>query len=387
MRIARILGRANIGGPARTVIHLCRRLATHGCETVLLVGDSEPFEGDLLHGVDDIELRRIPQLRRRLSLRDPLAVGAVTAALRAFDPDLVHTHAAKAGLFGRLAARRLDRRPRVCHTFHGHILQGYFPRPVAALFAGLERRLARDTDRLIAVSATVRDELVLRHRVAARERFCVIENGIDLTPFRVRDAAARRRARRLLDLPDDGLPVLIVPARLAPIKDHALLFEALQRLPGSARPVRVELLGDGPSRADLQRRARQLPDDLRVTFHGFRSDLPDVLPAADAVVLTSKNEGLPLALLEAMAAGVPVVATAVGGVVDLIDHGREGLLAPPGDAASLALHLARLLTDVGLAADLGAAGRERVEQRHRIERVVDEHLALYRELLAGPVAR
>ena len=386
-RVARVLGRANVGGPARTVVHLCRRLASRGFETLLLVGDTEPFEGDLLDGVDDVVVRRVPELRRRLTLRDPFAVGALSRHLVEFRPDLVHTHAAKAGLLGRLAASRVDPRPVLCHTFHGHILHGYFPRPVSAALALLERRLARRTDRLIAVSKTVRDELVDRHRVADASRFDVIENGIDLAPFPRLDgedaASARRDARLRLGIADDGAPVVLVPARLAPIKGHDLLFAALARLPSAARPARVELLGDGPLRASLERAARDLAEDIEVRFHGFRDDLPRVLPAADVVVLPSRNEGLPLALIEAMAASLPVVATAVGGVVDLVTHGENGLLATPGDETSLALQLARVLTDLPFGRALGAAGRRRVEERHAIDRVVDQHEALYRSLLVG----
>lgn len=387
MRIARVLGRANVGGPARTVIALCRRLRDRGVATRLFVGEPGRGEGDLLEGVTDLDVVRVPELRRRIGPFDLRAVPRLRDRLAEFDPDLVHTHAAKAGVLGRRAALALPRLPRLVHTFHGHVLHGYFPRPVSALFAAIERRLARRTDALIAVSARVREELAVRHRVAPESAFTVIDNGVDLSRFEAPYAEVRRRARLRLEVDDPGVPLVLVPARLVPIKGHELLFAALRRLPASARPLRVDLLGDGPLRADLQRAARSLPDGVDVRFHGFRDDLPEVLPAADCVALPSVNEGQPLALIEAMAAGVPVVATAVGGVPDLVESGRDGLLATPGDAASFAFALARVLTDLELRRSLASAAREKALARHAIERVVDEHLLLYRRLVGGAAPR
>lgn len=384
MKVARILGRANVGGPAKTVIALCRRLVHEGIQTRLYVGESGPGEGDLLDGITDLDVVRIKELRRRVGLADLLAVPGLRAALQDFGPDVVHTHAAKAGFLGRRAAAGLRARPKIVHTFHGHILHGYFPAPVSAAFKVLERRLARESDALIAVSERVRDELVERHRIAPRTAFTVIDNGVDLSRFVPPDAVARRRARMRLEIDDVEALVILVPARLAPIKGHLLLFAALSRLPSEALPVRVEILGDGPSRDLLQRAARDLPDGVTTRFHGFRDDLPEVLPAADCVVLPSINEGMPLALIEAMAAGVPVVATAVGGVVDLIDNGTQGILATPGDASSLAFGLGRVLLDVELGRRMGLLGRARAQERYAIERVVQQHAALYRHLVGAP---
>ncbi len=381
-RIARILGRANVGGPARTVRALAEAFSGGGDETLLLVGAAGAREGELLES-GSFRVERIDALRRSLSPADLVAYRALKERLEEFRPDVVHTHAAKAGALGRKAALALARTPRIVHTFHGHVLDGYFSRPVTAAFRLLERRLARRTDRLVAVSRRVADDLVDRHRVASRERFTVIENGIDLARFPPPDAARREAARRLLDVRGDAARVVVVPARLVPIKAHALLFDALDRVPAATRPLEVHLLGDGPLRDALEARAGRLGEGIVARFHGFRDDLPDVLPGADAVVLSSRNEGLPLALLEAMAAEAPVVATAVGGVPDLVESGETGLLSTPGDPSSLAFALARVLTDLPLARRLAAAGRARVLERHGLDRVVEEHRALYDRLARG----
>jgi glycosyltransferase involved in cell wall biosynthesis len=265
------------------------------------------------------------------------------------------------------------------HTYHGHVLNGYFPRPVSALLRAVERRLARETDRLVAVSDRVADELVLRHRIAGRDRFEVIPNGVDLAACQPADAVSRRRGRLRLHV-DDSARLVLVPARLVPVKQHGLLFEALSRLPAQVLPLEVHLLGDGPLRARLERRAGRMREGIHIRFHGFRDDLPELLPAADLVVLASRNEGLPLALIEAMASGIPCVATAVGGVPDLIRPGETGWLAEPGDSRSLAFAMARVLGDLELSRSLGRAGRLHVEAHHDLERVLHQHLDLYRRL-------
>lgn len=382
MRVARILGRANVGGPIKTVLALCRRLREHGVTTRLFVGPSSPREGDRLDGVDDVDVVRIPELRRGANPLDLRGITRLRDALREFAPDIVHTHAAKAGLLGRCAAAGSAPRPRIVHTFHGHVLRGYFARPVVAVLAALERRLARTCDAIVAVGPRVADDLVDVFRIAPRERVTVIENGIDLVPFLGPKSKADARVALGLE-PRSSAPCIVVPARLATIKGHDLLLRALEHSALADRSIDVVLLGDGPLRAELEAAASRLRSRARVRCVGFVDAMEDVLPAADLVVLPSRNEGQPLALLEAMAAEVAVLATAVGGVPDLVTDGVDGFLVEPGDAAGLARRIAAALDDPGLRAACARRGRERVVERASIERVVAEHLALYRRLLVG----
>lgn len=380
MRVARILGRANVGGPIKTVLALCRRLSAYGVTTRLFVGPSGPREGDRLEGVDDVDVVRVPQLRRGASPFDWRGIAQLRRLLRDFAPDVVHTHTAKAGLLGRRAARALEPRPVIVHTFHGHVLRGYFAPPVVAALAALERWLARDCDAIVAVGARVASDLVDTFRVVERGRMVVIDNGIDLAPYAA--LPTRREARAALGLDADArAPCIVVPARLAAIKGHATLFGALAHEALAARDLDVVLLGDGPLRAGLERDAAQLGTGARVHFVGFVDAIERVLPAADVVVLPSINEGQPLALLEAMAAGVAVVATAVGGVPDLITDGLDGALVRPKDATALARRLADELDDDRGRSARAAAARQRVFRSGSIDRVVAEHLALYDRLL------
>jgi glycosyltransferase involved in cell wall biosynthesis len=383
IRIARILGRPNVGGPVRTVQHLTRKLAAFGYETLLLVGVSDEDEGDALAGITDgdgFTIRRIPSLRRSISLRDFVARRELERALAAFRPALVHTHAAKAGALGRRAAFSLAARPKIVHTYHGHSLAGYFPGPVAKCFAWIERGLARRSDAIVAVSERVRHELAEVHRVAPAARIEVIANGIDLAPFPAPTPEIRAAARAKLGCDEDRI-VLLVPARLVPIKDHAFLFAAMERMGERAAEFEVHLCGDGPLRRELESRAAALRG-VRVVFHGLRNDLPDVLPGADIVALTSKNEGMSLALIEAMASGAAIVATNVGGTPDLIEDGVTGRLVAAGDVDGLAATLTALARDGESRTRLGIAARARALEHHGIDRVVAAHDALYRRVLA-----
>lgn len=384
IKIARILGRPNIGGPVRTVLHLTRKLAAHGYQTLLLVGASDPGEGDALAGVSDGEgytIRRLPSLRRSIGVSDFKAKRELTRALAGFRPDLVHTHAAKAGALGRRAAFSIAPRPRIVHTYHGHSLAGYFPKPVAKVFAWIERGLARRTDAIVAVSSRVKDELARVHHIAPEERITVIENGIDLAPFPEPTAQSRATARRALGVGGDAF-VVLVPARLVAIKDHDFLFDAIARWPADAPRLEVHLCGDGPLRTRLESRARELAARARIVFHGFRDDLPRVLHGADVVALTSRNEGMSLALIEAMAAGCPIVATNVGGTPDVVEEGVTGRLVASRDVAGFVAALLALASAPEIRGRMSRAARERARGRHSIERVVDDHHALYRALLS-----
>lgn len=384
IRIARILGRPNVGGPVRTVLHLTRRLAHVGYETLLLVGTSEDDEGDALRDVKDgpgFSIRRVPSMRRSISFSDFVARRELAGALAEFEPTIVHTHAAKAGALGRRAAFSAKERPLVVHTYHGHSLSGYFPAPIARCFAWIERGLARRTDVLVAVSNRVKDELSRVHGVAPADRIRVIENGIDLTPFPRHEASTVSAARSTLGAAPDAF-VIVVPARLVPIKDHAFLFESCTRWPKDSPPLEIHCCGDGPLRRELEERSGLLPKQVRTVFHGFRCDLETTLAGADVVVLPSKNEGMSLALIEAMAAGVAIVATAVGGTPDLIEDRVDGRLVSSGDREGLLATLVELARDPARRAALGRAAEERARMRHSIERVVTEHDELYRALIA-----
>jgi glycosyltransferase involved in cell wall biosynthesis len=375
--VLRIITRLNVGGPARQALLLDRELPARGYRSQLIAGMEGPREGTLATPEDD--LVRLRSLRRPLNpVEDLRALGDLRREIRAGRPDVVHTHTAKAGALGRLAARRA-RVPVVVHTFHGHVLEAYFSRPVARAFVEAERRLARGTDALIAVSAAVRDEL-LALGIGDRRRWRVIPLGLELDPLlsELPDVAPARAA---LGLPTD-LPVVGIVGRLAPIKDHRTFLRAAARLAGQRPDVHFAVVGDGELRGELEPAFRASLGE-RVTFTGWVRDLPALYASLDVVALTSRNEGTPVSLIEAAAARRPVVATRVGGVADVVVDGRSGVLVPRGDDAALADAVEEIIGQPGRARAMGEAGRAHVSERFSARVLVDRIADLYEELLAA----
>ena len=369
-KILRLITRLNVGGPAHHALLLTRGLRPE-YDTVLAAGTPPADEGELLH--PDVSVRRVPLVREVSPRDDALALQAVRRLLVAQRPAILHTHTAKAGTIGRLSATTLSpgARPLTVHTFHGHVLQGYFGPNAERAIVTAETLLARRTDLLIAVSAEVRDELLDRG-VGRRGQFEVVPLGLDLSAF-LAVTGPSGQLRSALGL-DAGTPLLGIVGRLAPVKDHATLLSAMPLLPG----VHLAVVGDGALRGQLETQAVGLGVADRVHFTGWAPDVAGAVSDLDVVVLTSRNEGTPVSLIEASAAAKPVVATAVGGVPSVVQDGVSGRLVPPGDAAALAAALRHVLAEPG---QLGANGRQRVHQRFGAERLLADMRGLYTELL------
>jgi glycosyltransferase involved in cell wall biosynthesis len=325
-------------------------------------------------------------MRRDPGPGDLAALCTLVWILRRDRPRIVHTHAAKAGSLGRLATLiafpSRTRRPALVHTFHGHSLTGYFTPRSAAVFRRIERFLAARTDALIAVSDQVRDELVSLG-VADAGRFTIVRLGFDLSAFVV-DAAERSERRdmlrRELSIPGDGQLVTLI-ARLAPIKRVDRFLRVAVYLAARRPNVHFLVVGDGELREQLQVSPEAIRLDGRLSWAGFRRDVPDVCFASDVVVLTSDNEGTPVSLIEARAAGTPVVTTAVGGVASVVEHGNGGFVVEPSDERALALAVAEAL-DNRTVAERAAAAAGEVARVFSLEALVDRLDALYTQLLS-----
>jgi glycosyltransferase involved in cell wall biosynthesis len=299
----------------------------------------------------------------------------VAKELRRFRPHVVHTHLAKAGTVGRLAAK-LARVPAIVHTYHGHVFHGYFSPRKTALFLRIERLLARWTDRIV-VLGEAQEREILGFGVGRPAQMVRIPLGLELEPF-LRAEERRGELRAELGFGDE--PLVGIVARLVPIKAHELFLEAARRVHACCPDARFVIAGDGERRAELEALAAELGMGERTHFLGFRSDLARLYADLDAVVLCSRNEGLPVTLIEALAAARPVISTEVGAVRDLVEPGRTGLLVPSGDAAALAEGIVALLDDTAAAARMGEAGRAHVYPRLSIDRLERDIRGLYREL-------
>jgi glycosyltransferase involved in cell wall biosynthesis len=389
VRVLRLITRLNVGGPAIQAITLSDRLAERGFQTRLVHGRLSEGEGDMRYLLPaGVDATYVPSLQRSVApARDTLALMAICRLLRQTRPAIVHTHTAKAGTIGRIATAIYNqttgrRAPaRVVHTYHGHVLEGYFSPRTERLFTAVERQLAELTDAIVAISPQIKGELLDDRRIGRGEQYRVIALGFDLHALIAIDDEARRMARLSLEIPGDAHVVSTV-GRLTAIKQHRLFLEAAQRIARQDAAALFLIAGDGELRSQLEQLARELGIRDRTRFLGWRRDLPTVYGATDVFMLTSRNEGTPVALIESLAAGVPGVSTDVGGVRDVIDSDDVGLLIPFGDADALAGAVAALLSDNARRRSMGMRGRQSMAARYGVDRLVDDVTALYRDLLA-----
>lgn len=401
LRVMRIIDRLNVGGPAKHVVWLTAGLDRREFETLLVAGQVTDGERDMGYfaRAAEIEPLVIPEMSRELSPFDVVVVLKLFRQMLRFRPDVVHTHKSKAGAVARVAAflyrwlcpsalRGVPRDCKVVHTFHGHTFTGYFGPTKAKVFLAVERLLARfATDCIVTISEQQRGEIGGRFGVGRPEQFRVIPLGIDFDEV----ATAPSGLRQELGIGADDVLVATV-GRLCPIKNQRLFLEAARRITErpNGRPVRFVLVGDGELRRELEEEARRLGISERVTFTGFRQDAGRLYPDFDVMVLTSRNEGTPVTLIEALCAGRPVISTEVGGVVDLLGARREctdgvtrwdhGFTVPSDDAAALARAVERLIADPVTCRAMGERGRAFVRERMSKERLVAEVAGLYREL-------
>jgi glycosyltransferase involved in cell wall biosynthesis len=381
IRVALVIARLNIGGPATHVVQLAAGLPAERFEVRLIAGREGRSEGSMRYLAEKAGLAPvwIPELSPALAPSNLIAFVKVSRLIRQWRPDIVHTHTAMAGALGRTAAH-LAGVPVVVHTFHGHVLRGYFAPPAENLFRAIERSLARHSDMLITLSLSLREDLVAL-RVAAREKIQVIPLGME---FDALLAAPRRQGllRRELAVAPEA-PLVGSVGRLAPIKNHALLLQAARRMVDLGTPAHFVIVGDGELRAGLEHLSAQLGLQARVHFLGWRKDLTPIYSDLDLLALTSENEGTPVAVLEAMAAGVPVVATDVGGVPDVIRDGQTGYLVASQEAEVFAQAMARALREVDLSRSMSVRARAEVVARFGKERMLAETAGLYENLLAA----
>jgi glycosyltransferase involved in cell wall biosynthesis len=378
VRIVHAIARLNVGGAALSVLELAAGQRRRGHDVLVIAGRIPAGEASMEHVAKELDLPylHVASLQRAVSTTSDLAtIRAVRQLLRDRRPDVLHTHTAKAGTTGRIAALLAGgARPAVVvHTFHGHVLSGYFDPVRERVFRLVERALARSNGRLIAVSEEVRNDLV-SFRVAPREKIAVVPYGFDLDA-RVRSDAATRTRKRAEVGAEDGTFVIGWAGRLTAIKRPLDLV----RVAASVDRSMLVLAGDGELRDQVVKLVDELRMRDRVRLLGYVDDMGDWYAAFDAFLLTSLNEGAPVVAIEAQAAGVPVVATDAGGTRTVVADGETGFVVGIGDVQALSDRLCALRDDVGLRTRLAAVGRTRMREAFSIERMVDDVERVYEE--------
>lgn len=378
IRIVRIISRLNIGGPAIHVALLTALMNDETFESTLITGSIGDEEGDMTyyaaqHGVTPV---MVEALGRELHpLRDIRTLWELTRLLRKLKPDVVHTHTAKAGFVGRWAARFAGV-PVIVHTFHGHVFEGYFGPLKTRFFLSLEQATARITDVVLTLTQSLRRDLADKFRIARAERITVLPLGLDLAPI----AAVPRKAgafRARIGVPAET-PLVGIAGRMVPIKNHALFLDAAAQIHAQRTDVRFVIIGDGELRADLEQKIDALALREVVTVTGWISDMANAYADLDVFALSSINEGTPVTVIEALAAGCPVVATHVGGLPDLLEGGRLGKLVSSGNSHALAESILETLDNP----PDPMPGQQAVLSQYGIDRLVSDLSALYRAQLA-----
>jgi len=373
IRVLHIITRLDVGGSTENTVISVTRMPRTEFTSSLISGrtvDPPPHLSAALQtaGVPWFE---VPFLIRPVDLPNDLrALWHVLRLIRKLRPDIVHTHSSKAGFVGRLAAR-MAKVPHILYTPHGHVFHGYFSPFVTRRFILMERLAARWTDRIITLTDAEADQH-LAVGIGRRGQFVTIPSGIDLE--RVTTVTPRR-------LIAQG-PLVGTVARLVPVKGHRFLLDAIPKVLQRCPEAQFVFVGDGEMRPALEERARRLGLDGRITFAGYREDVPAVLAGMDALVLPSLNEGMGRVLVMAMALGKPIVATKVGGVPELLGYGQAGILVPPGDSAAIAEAVSALLCDPARVRALGEAGRRRASQ-YSAEAMVSALAKVYLEVMEG----
>jgi glycosyltransferase involved in cell wall biosynthesis len=354
-------------------------------ETILIGGLPEKGESDSLHVLKEYgvtptlipELQRIPNFKS-----DRAAYKRIKSIIKEFKPDIVHTHASKAGALGRRAAFSC-KVPVVVHTFHGHVFHSYFGKFKTGVFKFIERRLARKSSGIIAISNLQKRELVEEHKICASEKVKVIPLGFDLDKFQEDLNNKRINSRHQFAIQEDEIAVAIV-GRLAPIKNHKMFLDVVQLVvEKSTKKLRFFIVGDGDERPFIESELKQMPVFVshKIQMTSWIKDISSFNAGMDVLCLTSDNEGTPVSLIEAQAGNVPVVTTDVGGVRDIMIDGETGYVVPKNDVSLFAEKLLHLIEDNELRISMSKNGWEFVKEKFHYKTLVSNMEAYYKELI------
>ncbi|CAB1063583.1 hypothetical protein D1BOALGB6SA_8366 [Olavius sp. associated proteobacterium Delta 1] len=386
-KILHIITRLDMGGSAQNTLLTCHKLArkyeivlVHGLsqESNMTDSESEAVVRQINDArVNGVKIVQIPSLLRRISLvNDIRALYGLVRILKTEKPDVVHTHTSKAGILGRMAAK-IARIPLIVHTPHGHVFFGHFGPILSRVFLGVERLFGILTDRVIALSDGERSDYLDRN-VYPEDKLVQIHSGVDIEKFKQSPVSAVEK-KRSLGLDQNGLVVGFC-GWLLPIKGPMHLLKAMDEIWHDYEDIVLVFIGKGDLDVDLRTAALKSSANGRVNFLGWRDDVDEIMPIFDIFVLPSLNEGMGRVLVEAMAAGKPVVASNVGGIPDLVQHDYNGLLVAPGDEKALAAGIKQLINDPNKIKVMGQRGTELCNQ-FSAEAMIRKIDHLYEQLL------
>jgi len=389
-KVLRIINRLNIGGPTYNAAYLSKYLSDD-FETLLVAGEKDESEDSSQFILHELGLKPIivPEMKRAVNLKnDRIAYQKIKEIIADFKPDIVHTHASKAGAIGRLAAYKM-KVPVILHTFHGHVFHSYFGKVKTTIYKTIERKLARKSTKIIAISAIQKKELSKIHKIAKPNKIEVIPLGFDLNKFKENQNEKRNSFREKWLIEDDEIAIGII-GRLVPIKNHHFFLNVVKSISKiSTKKVRFLIIGDGELRDELENYCNQLEIDFSteknatnalLTFTSWITDIDVALAGLDIVALTSKNEGTPVSLIEAQAAGKPIVAVNVGGIENIVIPNETALLSNINDEQLFTENMLSLIEENNKRIAFSQKGTHVFKSFH-YDRLVGDMEKLYCQLL------
>lgn len=383
IRVLRIINRFNIGGPTYNATFLTRYLDDE-FDTLLIGGVPDEGESDSLHILDEYGVKPlvIEEMKRQPSFfSDRKAYKHIQKIIREFKPDIVHTHASKAGALGRRAAVKMNV-PIIIHTFHGHVFHSYFGKFKTFIYKTIERRLAQKTTGIIAISELQKKELSEQHKICDQSKITVIPLGFDLTKFHHNLELRRIETRLKYEIEEQEVAIAIV-GRLAPIKNHTLFLKTIENVAlRTKQKLAVFIVGDGSEREAIEQRIQTMSsiENLRIIMTSWILDIGTFNAGMDIMCLTSDNEGTPVSLIEAQAANIPIVATDVGGVRDVVLDGETGFVVPKNSTDAFAEKLFLLIEDEKIRTKMSQNGWNYVENKFHYSTLANNMKSYYHRL-------
>lgn len=390
-KILRILNRFNVGGPVYNATYLTKYLNKNLYETLLIGGKPELHEESAKYILDNekIKFNEIKYMRRAISpIYDFIALVKIVRIIYNFQPDIIHTHAAKAGLIGRIASLFYYKEVKIIHTYHGNVFEGYFSELINKVILNVERFLASKSDKIIAISKSQKNDLVNKYFICNKEKIEIIPLGFDLKSFSLDLKNKRLNKRKEFKINKDEVLISII-GRVVPIKNHKFFIDVINYCKNKTKlSIKALIIGDGPEMNNLieytkeiglEYNYKKMTNDYDIFFCSWKRDIDSFLAASDIVALTSNNEGTPVSIIESMATGKASISTNVGGVSDIIENYKSGIISK-NTVKDFGNDLLKLIIDKNLRDKLGYNGKIRSLKLFNYDVLVDNVEELYKSI-------
>jgi len=392
-RVLRILNRFNLGGPTYNAAYLTKYMAPD-FQTLLIGGENDESEKNSEFILNSLGVKPIviKEMKRSINFsNDVIAYQRIKSIIKRFKPDVVHTHASKAGVLGRLAASNQNVKV-ILHTFHGHVFDSYFNNITTSFYKSVERRMAERSTKIIAISELQKKELVSKYHICSSDKIEIIPLGLDLSRFRENMNEKRKTFRKRYNIDDDEIAVGIV-GRIVPVKNHLFFIDAVKGvMEQTNKKIRWFIVGDGDEKNNVKAYAKSCglqcfegsssKNKYVLTFTSWIKEADLVMAGMDIIALTSLNEGTPVSLIEAQAAGKPIISTMVGGIENVVLPNKTALLSKTSDLPSFIKNALLLVENDNLRSQISVEGWNYVENKFHYTRLVKDMKNLYNHLLA-----